>query len=155
MKVILTQDVKGLGDMGTVQNVSDGYARNYLIPKGLAQPASEGVLKQVELSSKAHTRREKRLLSEAEELAAAINRLELHFKAKAGENDRLYGSITSGDIAEAIKAQLGAEVDKRKVILEDPIRQLGQHTVQIRLMSDVIAEAQVIVEKEEKGEKGE
>ena len=149
MKVILAQKVKGLGEAGTVKEVADGYARNYLIPRGLARPATEGVQKEVELQKVAAAKREKRLLSEAEDFAQALSKLELTFHAKAGEGDRLYGSITSGDIAEQITERLHTELDKRKIVLEDPIRELGTHKVTIKLVSNVSAEVTVHVERAE------
>jgi large subunit ribosomal protein L9 len=147
MKVILAQTVKGLGAAGTVKDVADGYARNYLIPRGLARPATEGVQKEVEIQKKAAAKREKRLLTEAEDFAAELSKLELTFKAKAGEGDRLYGSITTADIAEQITQRLHTELDKRKIVLEDPIRELGAHKVTVKLMGSVTAEVTVIVER--------
>lgn len=148
MKVILTQDVKSVGEAGTITNVADGYARNYLIPRGLAKPATEGAQKQVELQQRAAAKREKRLLTEAEDFAEVLNGIELTFTAKTGENDRLYGSITSGDIAEQITERIHTEMDKRKIVLEEPIRELGTRKVLIKLMGDVSAEVTVTVEKE-------
>jgi len=149
MKVILTQEVKGLGEAGSIKEVADGYARNYLIPRGMARPATEGAQKQIEMEQKAVAKREKRLLGEAEEFAAALSKLELTFQAKAGEGDRLYGSITSGDIAEQIIEKVHTDLDKRKIVLEEPIRELGTHQVAIKLMSSVTAEVTVIVERAE------
>jgi len=149
MKVILTQAVKGLGEAGTVKDVADGYGRNYLIPRGLARPATEGAQKQIELEQTAVARREKRLLGEAEVFAKALSALELTFQAKAGEGDRLYGSITSADIAEQIVKKVHTDLDKRKIVLEEPIRELGTHQVTIKLMSNVTAEVTVIVERAE------
>jgi large subunit ribosomal protein L9 len=149
MKVILIKDVKGIGKAGAIKEVSDGYARNYLLPRGLAQIASEAAQKQIELQRKAEARRERRQIDEASEFAQELSKLELHFRARAGENDRLYGSITSADIAEQITAHTHTELDKRKIVLEEPIRSLGQHKVTVRLMPDVSAEVKVVVEKEE------
>ena len=149
MKVILTQEVKRLGKAGAIKEVADGYARNYLIPRGLAMPASEGAVKQAEIQRKAAARREKQLLTQTEELAGVLNSLQLTFKARAGENDRLYGSITAGDIAEAITEKIHTEMDKRKIVLEDPIRELGEHQVTVKLMGNVSAAVTVIVEREE------
>jgi len=149
MKVLLTQDVTSLGNAGTIKDVADGYARNYLIPRGLARRATEGAKKQIELQQKATAKRENRLLAEAEEFAKVLSTLELTFKAKAGESDRLYGSITTGDIATQITERVHTELDKRKIIREEPIRELGTHKVLIKLMGDVTAEVTVVVEKEE------
>jgi large subunit ribosomal protein L9 len=149
MKVILKTDVKGIGKAGTTREVSDGYAMNFLIPRGLAQPASEGAQKQLDLHQKAAARREKEEHSEAEELAQVLSALELVFTAKAGENDRLYGSITSADVAEQIAERAQIDVDKRKIVLDEPIRQLGRHKVTVKLATDVNAEVTVNVEREE------
>ena len=149
MKVILAQKVKGLGEAGTVKEVADGYARNYLIPRGLARPATEGAQKEVEIQKKATAKREKRLLTEAEDFAGELNKLQLTFKAKAGEGDRLYGSITTAEIAEQVTQRLHTELDKRKIVLEEPIRELGTHTVTVKLMGSVTAEVTVIVERVE------
>jgi len=149
MKVILTKDVKGTGKAGMIKEVADGYARNYLLPHGLAKIASDEAQKQVEVERKAEAKREKRLLTEAEDLAQVIAKQELHFAARAGENDRLYGSITPGDIADKLTEKTHTEVDKRKIVLDEPIRSLGTHTVIVRLMGDVSAEVKVVVEKAE------
>lgn len=149
MKVILTQDVKGIGKAGDEKNVTDGYARNFLFPKGLARHASEGILRQVEQQKKAQAKRQNRLHEEAQEFADVLSDLELVFHAKAGEQDRLYGSITTADIAEQISKRTHTELDKRKIILEEPIRQLGAHRVLVKLHPHVSAEVRVTVHKEE------
>jgi large subunit ribosomal protein L9 len=149
MRVILIKDVKGIGKAGTVKEVSDGYARNYLLARGLAEVASEGAQRQVDLQRQAGARRENRLHMEAEDFAGVLNKLKLTFKARAGENDRLYGSITTSDIADRIIERTHTEFDRRKIMLDEPLRELGSHKVRIRLMADVIAEVTVIVEKEE------
>lgn len=153
MKIILTQDVPGLGRMGEIRQVADGYARNYLIPRGMAVLASPGAIKQVQLRHKAEEKRSQRLKLEAEEFARRLGELTLRFRARVGESQRLYGSITSADIVEAIEEQTGQVIDKRKVELEHSIRELGEHHVPIKLMSDVTAHVRVVVEPEE--ERGE
>lgn len=153
MKIILTQDVPGLGHMGEIRQVADGYARNYLIPRGMAVLASPGAIKQVQLRHKAEEKRSQRLKLEAEEFARRLGELTLRFRARVGESQRLYGSITSADIVEAIEEQTGQVIDKRKVELEHSIRELGEHHVPIKLMSDVTAHVRVVVEPEE--ERGE
>lgn len=152
MKVILTKDVSGLGKAGAIVNVSEGYGRNYLIRNGLALPATESALKQAQQLQQARAKKEKRLYTEASELANALNQLTLVFKARVGAKDRLYGSITSADIAEQITERLHTEIDKRKIMLEQPIRELGTHKVTVKLMPNVTAEVTVVVEKEEEGE---
>jgi len=149
MKIILTKDVKTIGKAGTIKEVSDGYARNYLLPQGLARIATEGAQKQAELERTTEAKRENRLHTEAKDLAKALQGMEVRFAARAGENDRLYGSITPADIAAKLTEKVHTEVDKRKLVLDEPIRSLGVHKVMVRLMSDVQAEVKVIVEREE------
>jgi large subunit ribosomal protein L9 len=149
MKVLLTETVDNLGSAGEVKKVADGYARNFLIPKGLAVPATEGALKQAELRRQAETRRQKREEVEAESLAGTLSQVTLTFQAKAGEKDKLYGSITNADIAEALEREIGRAIDKRKVELEEPIRELGSYYVPIKLLPDFAPRITVIVERED------
>jgi large subunit ribosomal protein L9 len=149
MKVLLTETVDNLGNAGEVKKVADGYARNFLIPKGLAVPATEGVLKQAELRRQAETRRQKRAKTEAESLAMTLSQMALTFQTKAGEKGKLYGSITNADIAEALERETGQAIDKRKVELEEPIRELGSYDVSIKLLPDLVPRITVIVEKED------
>lgn len=145
MKLILTQPVNKLGKPGEIVQVADGYGRNYLIPRQLAIPATAGNLKQAEKLSAEHERHEQRLRTDAESLAARLRETPVTVTARAGENEKLYGSITASDIADAIQAQAEIEVDRRKVELDEPIRQLGEFTVPIRLHPEVTAEVQVKV----------
>ncbi len=149
MDVLLTKDVPNLGQAGQIKKVARGYARNFLIPKGLAVPATKGAVKQTKLQQQAEARRQQRLENQAEALAQIISRTTLTFQAKAGESDRLYGSITNADLAEALERETGQTIDKRKIELSDPIRELGTHLVAIRLLGDVAPEVTVIVEREE------
>ena len=149
MRVILLEDVEKLGMAGDVVDVKRGYARNYLIPKGLAQPATAGTLQQVNQIRTAAEKRRARELHHAESIAAVLNQTTLEFRARAGEHYRLYGSITNADIAEAIKEKTGLEVDRRIIQLERPLRQLGEYVVPVRLMANVIAELRVRVLNEE------
>jgi len=149
MKVLLIEDVENLGTAGQIKVVADGYARNFLIPKGLAVLATEGAIQQARLQSKAEAKRQRRAGEEAASLAEILWQLTLTFKAKAGEKDRLYGSITSADIVEALERQTGRAFDKRKVQLKGAIHELGVHRVPIKLMTDVIPEITVVVEREE------
>ncbi len=149
MDVLLTKDVPNLGQAGQIKKVARGYARNFLIPKGLARPATQGALKQAEIQQRAEARRQRKLENQAQDLAQIISRTTLTFRAKAGESDRLYGSITNADIAQALEQEMGQTVDKRKIELSDPIRELGTHRVPIRLLSDLAPEVTVIVEREE------
>ncbi len=148
MKVILTQDVPDLGLAGEVHSVAGGYARNYLMPRGLAILATKGALKQAEEIRQAGIRRRARERANAEAQAEMIRQQRLLFEARAGENDRLYGSVTSADIAEKLAEATGFEVDRRKIHLDQPIRELGLYTLEIRLMPEVSAEFQVAVVRE-------
>ena len=147
MKVILKQDVPGLGTAGEIKEVALGYARNYLIPKGLAEAATPGVVKMVQEQLKARAEREARLAERAAELAEKMSALTLTFQAKAGPTGRLYGSVTTADIAEALGKELGVPVDRRK-ILSDSLREVGEHTVSVRLSRDVEAQVRVVVQAE-------
>jgi large subunit ribosomal protein L9 len=148
MKVLLTETVDNLGSAGEVKKVADGYARNFLIPKGLAVPATARVLKQAELQSQAEARRQKQAKGKAELLARTLSQMTLTFQVKAGEKDKLYGSITSADIAEALERETGQTIDKRKIELEEPIRELGSYYVPIKLLPDFVPRVAVVVEKE-------
>jgi large subunit ribosomal protein L9 len=149
MKILLTQDVESLGKAGEIKKVPDGYARNFLIPKGLAVLATEGARRQAQTQHKAQDKLERQAEEEAASLAEILWQLTLTFKAKAGEKDRLYGSITSADIVEALERQTGRVFDKRKIQLKGAIRELGEHRVPIKLMTDVMPEITVVVEREE------
>jgi large subunit ribosomal protein L9 len=149
MQVLLLQEVEQLGQTGDVKKVADGYARNYLIPRGLAVVATKGAIKQVELQQKAETRRQAQELSEAQALAQVLDGQSVAFQARAGEADRLYGSITSANIAEALEEKTGQEVDKRKIELEEPLKELGTHAVTIRLATEAEAKVTVVIEREE------
>ncbi|MBA3533093.1 MAG: 50S ribosomal protein L9 [Ardenticatenales bacterium] len=145
MQVMLIQDVVKLGYVGEVVEVKNGYGRNYLIPQKLAVPATKGALKQAELLRQAAEKRRARDLHGARALAAEINAISLRFERKVGEKGRLYGSVTSGEIAERLETQLGHELDKRKVDLHEPIKMLGNFTVPINIHADVEAAVKVEV----------
>ena len=149
MKVLLTQDVAGLGKAGDIKKVADGYARNYLIPKGLVVPAQAGLVRQAEEQRRAMEKKAAYEAADARTLAERLSQITITFQAKAGEQDKLYGSITSGDIVEELTKQLGRELDRRKVLLDQPIKQLGSHQVAIRLATDFTADLTVVVEREE------
>jgi large subunit ribosomal protein L9 len=137
MRLLLRNDVDGLGKKGDLVEVADGYGRNYLLPKGLALPASDGIQAQAEAMSRARTQRDTRDRSAAEEIATALVGKPVTITHRAGEGGRLYGSVTAADIAEAIQAQRGLEVDRRKLHVDEPIRSLGTHTVTAKLHADV------------------
>lgn len=145
MKVILLQDVEHLGKAGDIKSVSGGFGRNYLIPKGYAVLATPGQIKQAEERLAAQRRRAEAARRDAEAVAARINGRTIAFTVKVGEQDRLYGSVTSSDIAAQIAAQLGVEVDRRKIELEEPIKRTGTYSVTVRLMSGVEPVVNVVV----------
>ena len=147
MKVLLLDDVHNLGDAGDVVKVADGYGRNYLLRRGLAKLASEGAVHEADQIRKSAERKRDREQAEAKDLAKRIEGLTLTFQARAGEKGKLYGSITSGDLAEALERELGEEIDRRKIV-SDPLRQVGEHVVQVRLMSEVSATIKVVIEPE-------
>lgn len=149
MEVLLLKDLNQLGQAGEVKRVSDGYARNYLIPRGLAVMATPGAIKQAEKQREAAARRQVKELSQAQALAQALDGLTVTFQARAGESDRLYGSITNANIAEALEEQVGQEVDRRKIDLEEPLKELGTHAVTIRLAPQAEAKVTVVIEREE------
>ncbi len=134
MKVILRQDVESLGEAGDVKNVSDGYARNYLIPKGLAILATPGELRVLEENQKVRDRKIAYQEQDLQELADRISTVKLEFEARAGSQGRLFGSVTAGDIADKLAAEVKHEIDRRKVVLDEPIRTSGEHKVTINLV---------------------
>lgn len=142
MKVILMQDVKGLGQKGEVKTVSDGYARNYLLPKGMAEKANAESLDKLRKKKAAENKRKHRELTASRQLKEQIENLYIKISANAGESGRLFGSITNKDIAEHLVRQ-GVKVDRRKINLAEPLRQLGVHRVSLRLHPQVEAELEV------------
>lgn len=150
-KVLLMQDVPTLGEAGNVFTVAAGYARNYLMPRGMAILATKGAVKQAEGIRQAAIRRRAQERANAAAQADIISRQRLLFAANAGENDRLYGSVTSADIAEKLAEQVGFEIDRRRIQLEHAIRDLGIFTVQIRLMPDIVPSFTVGVVREGEG----
>ncbi len=149
MRVILLDEVENLGKPGDVVEVKDGYARNYLIPRGLVKPATKGALKQIDQIRKAAEKRLAREIGRAESIAAVLKETVIEFRVRAGTRNRLYGSITSADIAEAVREKTGIEIDRRTIGLERPLRQLGEYIVPVRLMAGVTTELKVRVLNEE------
>ncbi|TYP57434.1 50S ribosomal protein L9 [Thermosediminibacter litoriperuensis] len=143
MKVILLQDVKSLGKKGDLVNVADGYARNFLFPKNLAVEATPGNLAKLEQEKRARENKLAREKQEAEELAGKIKSSTVTLKVKAGEQGKIFGSITSKDIAEALNKQHGLDIDKRKIQLDEPIKSLGSYEITVKLHPEV--EARLIV----------
>ena len=148
MEVILREDIEKLGSRGQVVKVAPGYARNFLLPKRLAVAATEANKKIVEQERQSHLRKEAKLKGEAEDLAKLVNGVSVTITQKAGENDQLFGSVTAKDVADALAAK-NFTIDRRKVHLDEPIKQLGEFKVPVRLHKDVTAEVNVVVAKEE------
>lgn len=148
MKVLLVQDVQHLGHAGEIKDVSGGFGRNYLIPKGFAVLATSGQIKQAEQRLAAERKRADAARKDAEALAARLQGKSISFTVKVGEQGRLYGSVTSADIAEQIAAQLKVEIDRRKIELDEPIKAVGTHDVAIRLVAGVEPVVHVVVNGE-------
>lgn len=147
MEVILRQDVEGLGQRGQVVKVAEGHGRNYLLPRGLALAVTPANKAMIEKERRAHQARLAREKAECESLAERIAAIRFVAPRKVGENDVLYGSVTAGDVAEFLKAK-GIEIDKRKVLLEEPLKKLGDHEVKVKLHPEVVATMKVLVSKE-------
>ena len=149
MKVILTKDVKTLGYIGEIVNVSDGYARNFLFPKGLAKEATPQNLNIAKQQQKANEKRKMLERLTAEEAAKKLNGLKVVVKEKCGENGRLFGSVTSKEISEAIMAQHGIDIDKKRIVMEDHLKELGEFALQVKLHAGISTEIVVSVEAAE------
>lgn len=149
MKVVLLQDVAKVGDAGTIQSVKDGFARNYLIPQGLATEATPGRIKEAEQRMRSVQRKIEREEEAQRSLSEKIDGQRIQIVARVGEQGRLYGSITASDVADKLSAQVGDEIDRRKVLLGEPIRTIGEHTVVVHLVGKLRPEVTVIVTPEE------
>jgi large subunit ribosomal protein L9 len=147
MEVILREDVEKLGRRGDLVKVAEGYGRNYLLPRGLAMPVTDTNKAIIDKERRAHQAKQAKEKAECEALAARIAGLRFVAPRKVGEHDVLYGSVTSGDVGEFLKAK-GLEIDKRKVVLEEPIKHLGEHEVRIKLHPEVSAVLRILVTKE-------
>lgn len=145
MKIILLSDVKSLGTTGTVLEVADGYARNFLLPRGLAAEASKGSLALLEQQRRAKARRDAEAVANAEALGKQLEGLQLTVPVKAGGNGRLFGAVTNGDVAGAIHSALGIEVDRHKIDVPDNIKSLGSYPVEVRLGKNIVAKTTVKV----------
>jgi len=148
MRVILKQDIRSLGKRGDVKEVADGYARNFLFPKGLAIEATSGNLKILSDQKAMAAQKEQKEQEEAKELAGRLNGLEINFKVKTGEGGRLFGSITGKDLADQIYQKTKIAVDKRKLEMEDAIKSLGEFKVKVHLYKGITAEINVNVVSE-------
>lgn len=145
MKIILTQEVAGLGSAGDVLEVKDGYGRNYLLPRGYAIRWTRGAESQIAAIRKAREARAIRDLGAAQEVAEQLGRLQVKLAMRAGEGGRLFGSVTTKDIVEAVKAAGGPELDRRRIEIGNPIKSLGRHTVSVRLHPEVSANIEIEV----------
>lgn len=145
----MLRDVPELGSVGEVKDVASGYARNFLLPRGLAAFATPAVMKRVEAIRKAEEKRQALLEAEMMSLAQTLEGMEITIKAKVGAQGRLYGAITSGDIAEELGRVTGQDIDKRKIELEEPIRQLGEYEVPVRLSKEIAPKIKVVVAEEQ------
>jgi large subunit ribosomal protein L9 len=146
VRVILKAEVRGLGRTGDIKDVADGYARNFLLPKGLAIEATGGELKRLGQERQSEKTKKDRAHQDAEELAQRLGEVTLMFKLKAGEQGKTFGSVTAKEVAEALKKEAKAEIDKTQIVLHEPLRSLGVHKVEVRLLSDVRANVTVAIE---------
>jgi large subunit ribosomal protein L9 len=145
VKLILTQEVTGLGGPGDLVEVKDGYGRNFLVPQGLAMLATKGAEKQISAIRRAREVREIRDLGQAQEVAGQLGALDVKLTSRAGQGGRLFGSVTAADVVDAVTAAGGPKLDKRRVELLSPIKSLGNHTVSVRLHPEVAAQLTVHV----------
>ncbi len=149
MRVVLRKDVPSLGKAGELKEVADGYGANYLIPRGLAAPASKTAVRNVEAQQAANARRKLREDEEHRELADRISKTPVTVKARTGEQGRLYGSVTSADIADALASALGSKLDRRSINLDEPIHHLGEYKVKVHVAPQLTATLTVVVEADE------
>lgn len=155
MKIVLRQDVPKVGETGSVQTVSNGYARNYLIPRGMAVVATTGELKLAAHNQAVKDRKIARQEESLRSLSEKIDGQRLKFTAKAGEQGRLYGSITASDVATALAAQISEDIDRRRVVLEEPLRALGEHHVTVHLVGRLRPQVTVVIEADQAEEPAE
>lgn len=146
MKIILRDDVENVGSCGDVVTVKDGFARNYLIPRNLAIPATKGNLRSIDEIARQKTARDRKRMRESERIKTALEKVSCTAEVQVGEEDRVFGSVTAAHIAELL-AQQGFEIDRRDILLEEPLRALGVYTVDVKLDRDVTAQLKVWVVK--------
>lgn len=146
MRVILKREVRGLGRPGDVKDVADGYAQNFLLPRGLAIEATAGELKHLAQERDAEKTKKDRAHADAEALAARLATLRLVFRLKAGEQGKTFGSVTNKDVADALKREHRIEIDRTKIVIGEPLKTIGPHEVEIRILPDVRATVAVAVE---------
>ncbi len=150
MQVILKKDIKDLGKAGEVKEVKEGYATNYLFPRGLAEEVTAGKLKEIKQKNANRKDKEEREKEQAQKAATKIEKLQINLKARCGEKGKLFGAITNADVAKALKAK-GFNINKRKIEIGQPIKSLGSHQITIKLHGEVSTDLKILVE-EEKGE---
>ncbi|HBY56787.1 MAG TPA: 50S ribosomal protein L9 [Candidatus Atribacteria bacterium] len=143
MKVILKQDIKKVGKIGDVVEVSDGFARNFLIPQGKAISYTKGNFKQIEYLKKKEIDKKEKELNDAKELAEKLKNISLEIKVKAGEKDKLFGSVTSKDISDILSSEYNIELDRKKIDLKDPLKKLGVYDISVNLYKDVVSQIKV------------
>ena len=148
MRVILKREVAGLGRPGDVKDVADGYAQNFLLPRGFAVEATAGEMKVLARARDAKQAKQDRAHADAEELGKRLTETTLMFRLKAGEQGKTFGSVTSKDIADALKSENKVDIDKTKIHLPEPLKALGAHKVEVRLLTDVRANVTVAIEAE-------
>jgi large subunit ribosomal protein L9 len=148
MRIVLRQDVPKVGEAGTIQTVSNGYARNYLIPQGLAVVATDGEIKMAQHNLAVKERKVLRQEEQLRSLAEKIQGQRLSFTARAGDQGRLFGSITAADVTAALTAAVGEEIDRRRVVLDEPLRTVGEHTVTVHLVGKLRPQVTVVIEAE-------
>jgi large subunit ribosomal protein L9 len=148
MKIVLRQDVPKLGEAGTIQTVSNGYARNFLIPQGMAVVATDGEIKMATHNLAVKDRKVARQEEQLRSTGDKIQGQRLSFTARAGDQGRLFGSITAADVATALSAAIGEEVDRRKIILDEPLRTIGEHAVTVHLVGKLRPQVTVVIEAE-------
>jgi large subunit ribosomal protein L9 len=148
MKVVFLQDMPHKGKKGEIKEVADGFARNYLIPHNIAAIADNSIIKNIQTETNADASRKSKEHEELVALADKVNGQELVFTAKIGSKDRIHGSITSGNIAEKLSAQVGSEIDKKKIVLDEPLRQLGAHEVAVNLVKQKKTKVSVVIQEE-------
>lgn len=149
MKVILTEDIKGTGKKGDVIEVRDGYGRNFLLPRGLALPASEGNIKRFEHVMKELEKKKERVVKTAGEIRTKLEEMTLNIKKKAGQDGRLFGSVTPQELSDLIKEKTGFDIDRKKIRIEEPIKSTGMHTFAVHLEKGITASVKLEVEKED------
>lgn len=154
MKIILTKDFENLGSLGDILEVKDGYANNFLIPREIAARATKGNIKQMEIVKKSIMKKEAKNIEEAKQIAERLENLELGFKVKTSSEGKLYGSVTSKDIADRIFKERKVEIDKKKIEIEDHLKEVGSYDVVVRLYKDVKSNVKVTLKGDSKSEEG-